>query len=104
MIGRKLFIYSLTFCFLSACTTPTAMLGPAYTLSTSGSILQAGISYGSSEMVTMYTGKTPLENFKEITLEDFKNVQKNTLESKDFHNLVKNRIYKTNKLLNLSNQ
>ena len=58
--------------FLGACTAPTAMLGPAYTL-TSGNVYQAGFSYGSSELVTMYTGKTPMENVIEIT----SNIKKN---------------------------
>ena len=42
------------------------MLGPAYTLTSTGNIFQAGFSYGSNEMITMYTGKTPIENVKEI--------------------------------------
>ena len=59
-----------------ACTSPTAMLGPAYTLSSTGNIFQAGLNYGSNEMITMYTGKTPIENIKEITLNNQKNIQK----------------------------
>ena len=42
-------------------------VGPAYTLTSTGNVLQAGLSYGSNEMITMYTGKTPIENIKEIT-------------------------------------
>jgi hypothetical protein len=30
------------FSFLGACASPTAMLGPAYTLTSTGNILQAG--------------------------------------------------------------
>ena len=101
MIKKLIFALSIL-CFLGACTTPTAMLGPAYTFSSSGNIFQAGLHYGSNEMVTMYTGKTPIENLKEITSE--KNIKKNTLESNDFMILVKNRIEKTNKILQLSNQ
>ena len=78
------------------------MLGPAYTFSSSGNVFQAGFHYGSNEMITMYTGKTPIENLKEITSE--KNIKKKTLESNDFIILVRNRIEKTNKILQLSNQ
>ena len=104
MIHKKiilgLFIFSLT----GACTAPTAMLGPAYTLTSTGNVLQAGFSYGSSEMITMYTGKTPIENITALTIPDSNNIHKKTLESEDFQNLVKNRIKKTNNLLNSINQ
>ena len=103
MINKKiisgLFICSL----LAACSSPTAMLGPAYSLSSSGNMLQAGFSYGSNEMITAYTGKTPIENLKEIKPVE-KNIKKQTLESQDFYILVKNKIEKTNSLLKLSNQ
>ena len=46
-------------------------------------------------MITMYTGKTPIENVKEITSnQKKKNIQKKTLESEDFYILVKNKIEK----------
>ena len=104
MIHRKLILGLFILSSLSACTAPTAMLGPAYTLSTTGNVMQAGFSYGSSELVTMYTGKSPMDNLKEITLEDQKNIQKQTLESNDFISLVKSRIKKTNSILKLSSQ
>ena len=46
---------------------------------------------GSNRMITMYTGKTPIENVKEITLNHEKNIKKQTLESEDFYFLVKNK-------------
>ena len=104
---KKLIIGFFVLSFLSACANPTAMLGPAYTFSSTGNVLQAGLSYGSNEMITKYTGKTPLENLKEISdveIEYKKNIQKNTLESEDFYFLVKSRIEKTNEILRLSNQ
>ena len=79
------------------------MLGPAYTLTSTGNVAQAGLSYGSSEVITMYTGKTPMENIIEITSKDV-NIQKQTLESEDFKNLVKTRVIKTNNILKSTNQ
>ena len=79
------------------------MLGPAYTLTSTGNVAQAGLSYGSSEVITMYTGKTPMENIIEITSKDV-NIQKQTLESEDFKNLVKTRGIKTNNILKSTNQ
>ncbi len=107
MINKKLVFGLFIVCFLGACASPTAMLGPAYTLNSTGSILQAGFNYGTSEMITAYTGKTPIENLKDISLDthnNSKNIKKKTLESEDFYNLVKSRIEKTNGILKLSNQ
>ena len=94
----------MIFSFLGACTAPSAMLGPAYTFSTTGNVLQTGFTYGSSEMVTYYTGKTPIENLTNISLDEKSNIQKQTLESDDFFNLVDTRIKKTSAILKLTNQ
>ena len=67
MINKKIILGLFAISFLGACASPTAVLGPAYTLTSSGSTLQAGITYGSNELITMYTGKTPLENLQDIS-------------------------------------
>ncbi|GIS04133.1 MAG: hypothetical protein CM15mP106_5800 [Candidatus Neomarinimicrobiota bacterium] len=108
MIHKKIIFGLFALSFLGAgCTSPTAMLGPAYTLTSTGSVFQAGFSYGSNELITMYTGKTPIENLEEISSIDSlmkKNIQKKTLESEDFYILVKNKIKKTRGKIKLSNQ
>ena len=107
MINKKIILGLFIISFLGACASPTAMLGPAYTLTSSGNVFQAGLSYGSNEMITMYTGKTTLENLKEISsIEQSKkkNIHKKTLESEDFYILVKQNVEKTNKILKSSNQ
>ena len=104
MIYRKIFFGLFLFGLLGACTTPTAMLGPAYTLTSSGSIVQAGFSYGSSELVSAYTGKTPMENLIEIASTENINIHKQTLESEDFKKLVEKRIQNTNNILKSINQ
>ena len=88
--------------FLGGCTTPTNA-GPAYTLTSTG-IYQASLSYGSNQMITMYTGKTPIENVKEISLNQEKNIRKKTLESEDFYVLIKNKIEQTGAIIKNSNQ
>ena len=83
------------------------MLGPAYTLTSTGNVTQAGFSYGSNHLITSYTGKTPIENLEEITSKNLskkKNIQKQTLESEDFYQLVKNKIEKSKGKIKLSNQ
>ena len=104
MIHKKIIFGLFLFTFLGACAAPTAMLGPAYTFTSTGNVLQAGFSYGSGELVTMYTGKTPMENVIEITSNDKKNIHKKTLESEDFKDLVTSRIKKANIILKSSNQ
>ena len=106
MINKKLIFGLLILCSLGACTSPTAMLGPAYTLSSTGNIVQTGLSYGSNELITFYTGKTPIENLEKITTKSLttKNIQKQTLESEDFYQLVKYKIEKTKGKIKLSNQ
>ena len=104
MIHKKMFFGLFLVGLLGACTAPTAMLGPAYTLSSSGSIVQAGFSYGSSEIVSAYTGKTPMENLIEIASTENINIHKQTLESEDFKKLVEKRIQNTNNILKSINQ
>jgi len=103
MIHKKIFIGLFFLGFLSSCGAPTAMLGPAYTFTSTGSWTQAGMTYGSNELITNYTGKTPIENIEELT-SNKKNIQKKTLKSDDFHQLVKNRFEKTREKINLSSQ
>ena len=103
MIHKKIIFWLLVSAFLSGCTSPTAMLGPAYTLTSSGNIYQAGLTYGSNEMITRQTGKTPIENIQELSVNK-KNIQKQTLESEDFYILVKNKIDKTKNIFKKSNQ
>ena len=103
IMNKKIFFGLFIINFLTACSSPTAMLGPVYTLSSTGSIYQSSLTYGTNEMITMYTGKTPLENIQDITVTNKKNIQKETLESEDFYILVKNKIEKTGSKLNISN-
>ena len=107
MIHKKIIFGLLILGFLNACGAPTAMLGPVYTFTSTGSLPQAGLTYGSNELITSFTGKTPYENLEKITSENLntkKNIQKQTLESEDFYYLVKNKIDKTKGKIKLANQ
>ena len=103
MIHKKIVFWLLVSAFLSGCTSPTAMLGPAYTLTSTGNVFQAGLTYGSNEMITRQTGKTPIENIQELSVNK-KNIQKQTLKSEDFYILVKNKMDKTRSILKKTNQ
>ena len=102
--NKKIILGLFVFSFLGACSSPTAMLGPAYTLSSSGNVLQAGLNYGSNQVITKYTGKTPFENIKEIktlSSKQTKNIKKETLESEEFYILIKKKIDQTSGILRL---
>ena len=96
MILNKIIIGLLFVCFLSGCAQNAALLGPAYTLVTSGNIYQAGLTYGGNEIITKSTGKSMAQNIKEGLVPN--------KEDSDFQKLVKRNIEKTRKKLNLSNQ
>ena len=107
VINKKTIFGLIAVIFLGACSAPTAMLGPAYTLTSSGNIYQAGLSYSSNALIEQYTGKTPIENLKELSkIEDVKtkNIKEKTLKSEDFYLLVKTKVEKTSKILNLTTQ
>lgn len=101
-VNKKIALGLFIISSLGACTSPTAMLGPVYTFSSTGNIFQTGFSYGSGELVKIHTGKTPIQNIKQVVKNE--NIQKKTLESEDFFILVSNKIEKTSDKLNLSNQ
>ena len=107
VINKKTIFGLIAVIFLGACSAPTAMLGPAYTLTSSGNIYQAGLSYSSNVLIEQYTGKTPIENLKKLSSfkeDKTKNIKENTIKSEDFYLLVKAKIEKTSKILNLTNQ
>tara|TARA_Y200000002_G_C22446535_1_gene564480 strand:- start:347 stop:682 length:336 start_codon:yes stop_codon:yes gene_type:complete len=104
MINKKIILGLFLLGLLCGCSSPSAMLGPAYTLTSTGNIFQTGFTYGSNELITLYTGKTPIENIKDISSKDKKNLRKQTLESEDFHILVKKQIDKTRKKIKTINQ
>jgi len=89
----KKIIYGIFFLsFLSSCVQTTALIGPVYTLGSTGNIYQAGLSLGSNQVITSKTGKAIQKN---IT-----NKLKIKKNDTDFEKLVKKRIKKTRKKLN----
>jgi len=102
MILKKLFI-SLSFVlFLNSCAQNAALLGPAITGVSTGSVYQAGLSYGSAEVVKKVTGKTPTENFKQIIEDSNKTEVAKTND--EFFLLIKSTIEKKSEIIDLANQ
>ena len=78
---------------LTGCVQSSALLGPIYTLGTTGKVHQAGLSYGSDKVITTLTGKSSLENIEGLL--------KAKKQDSDLRKLVKKRIKETRKKLNL---
>jgi hypothetical protein len=89
--------------FLNGCVQTTALLGPAYTLTSTGNIYQAGLSYGSNQAVKKITGKSPTENIKSLVDNKKKKIEEEE-KQEEFFALVKSRIEKTSKIIQLANQ
>tara|TARA_B110000027_G_scaffold112953_1_gene121804 strand:+ start:462 stop:749 length:288 start_codon:yes stop_codon:yes gene_type:complete len=95
MILKKLIIGMFLIGILNGCAQNAALLGPAYSIATSGNLYHAGLSYGGNEIITQTTGKSAAQNFKEaLTIKK---------EDTNFQKLVKRNIEETRKKLNLSN-
>ncbi len=89
--------------FLNGCFQSAALLGPAYTLASSGSIYQTGLSYGSNQAVKKITGKSPTENIQSLVGNKKLKVDEKESEEK-FFVLIKSKIEKTSKIIHLVNQ
>ncbi len=96
MINKKI-VFSLFCLFLlnNCAQNSMSLLGPAYSLGSSGNVYQAGFSYASNEAINKITGKTTGENVKELLQPN-----KNDNELKKF---LKARIIETRKKLNFKN-
>ena len=93
MTLKKIILTISITALLTGCAQNTAFLGPIYTLASTGSIHQAGLSYGSDKVITTLTGKSSLENVEDLL--------KATKKDSELRKLVKNRIKETRKKLNL---
>ena len=96
MILKNLIIGIFFISLLSGCAQNAALLGPAYTLATTGNAYNAGLTYGGNELIIKTTGKSVTQNFKDALV-----IKK---EDTEFEKLIKKNIKKTRKKLNLSNQ
>ena len=96
MFINKLIIGIFCLVFLNGCAQNFAILGPAATFANTGSIYQAGLSYGSNRIVTSLTGKSTAQYIEEI-LQPKKN-------DTNFQKSAKKKIEDTRKKLHFTNQ
>ena len=103
MISIKIIAGLFLLFFLNGCVQSAALLGPAYTLASTGNIYQAGFSYGSNQAVKKVTGKSPTENIQSLLDNKKKKIEEEE-KQEEFFALVKSRIEKTSKIIQLANQ
>ncbi|QIZ21491.1 hypothetical protein E5R92_06825 [Candidatus Pelagibacter giovannonii] len=103
MILNKIIAGLFLLLFLNGCVQTASLLGPAYTLTSTGNIYQAGLSYGSNQAVKKITGKSATENIQSLVDNKKKKIKKEEKEE-EFFALVKSRIEKTSKIIKLANQ
>ena len=94
MIQKRIIVLTLLLISLTGCAQNVSLIGPAYSLVSSGNVVQAGLTYGSNEVITRSTGKSTAQNIQEI-LTPKKN-------DSDFEKLVKENINKTRKKLKIT--
>ena len=103
MILKKIFAGLFLLIFLNGCVQSAALLGPAYTLASTGNIYQAGFSYGSNQAVKKVTGKSPTENIQSLLDNKKKKIEEKEKQD-EFFALVKSSIEKTSKIIQIANQ
>ena len=100
---KKIVLYFCISLFLTGCYQSTAMVGPAITLASTGSISQAGLAYMTNKAVEKETGMTTTEYVATI-LEENGESDKNKKPDEDLIFLVKTNFQKTRNTILLQNQ
>lgn len=103
----KIVLKILILLLFTGCTQGTALLGPIFTIGTTGNALQAGTSYGTTFAVKKVTGRTIFEN-----INTFVNTDKLKEEPKEkpkenpdeFFRIVKKHIKKSNAIYTVVSQ
>ena len=106
MRKRNIFLYLVLGFFLTGCLQTTAMMGPAITLVSTGSISHAGITFLTNKAIKDETGMNTLE-FVSNKIDERKykkEVDDNFNINDDFIILVQNNFDKTRKIILTQNQ
>ena len=91
----KICLFLMSFVFLTGFVQVASLLGPAFTVASSGNVLKAGAQIIFDNEFKKKTGKSSLSYIKE---EVSKNNYKNDI-NKELQNLVKNRVKITHEMI-----
>tara|TARA_B100000768_G_scaffold137680_1_gene128755 strand:- start:200 stop:493 length:294 start_codon:yes stop_codon:yes gene_type:complete len=95
---RKLAIYLFFLTTLNGCAQGLAFLGPAFSYSKTGSIMQSTLSYGTNVAFNKMRAKSSTKNTRN-SFDDNK-----TINNSYFFKSIKNRIDNSSSITNLANQ
>ena len=99
----KFFLAILVLLIFNGCAQNAALLGPIYTIGTTGNVAQAGVSYGTSYAIKKVRNKSAYKNIN--TSLKKKNLKKDIKENPDdFFRIVKKYVKKSDKIYILANQ
>ena len=94
----KIVLTLLVLLLFAGCAQTTALLGPIYTIGTTGNVLQAGASYGTSYAFKKMTGKTLSENVN--TFVDTEELKEELKENPDeFFRIVKKHAKRSKEII-----
>ena len=69
----KIYFLILISVSLSGCMHSTALIGPGFTIATTGNVMQAGFQYGAHTAIKKETGKDVLTHLKDVVEEEQEN-------------------------------
>ena len=95
---RKLAIYLFFLSTLNGCAQGLAFLGPAFSYSKTGSVMQSALSYGTNVAFKKVKDKSSTENMENAFDEN------KTINNSDFFKSAKNKIDNSSSITNLANQ
>ena len=80
---KKFIFFLFSLVTLSGCVETTALLGPVITVSSTGNIYQASLSYASNNVIYKSTGKTTLDHVNDFFKSKEDNKDKSALKVKN---------------------
>ena len=95
---KNLIFITTSLFFLNGCVETTAFLGPAITGMSTGSVYEAGLSYGANSVVKNKTGQSTVDHITQLLEKDDKRKDKNKLNN-DFIELVEKRVKSTRAII-----
>ena len=103
MKNKKIACILFSVVLLTGCAQSTAFLGPAITVAATGSVAQAGFTYGTNEVFKKETGKDTIQYVSSLLEPEDKNLlepeDKKVTINKDLIALLESNIKKTRQKL-----
>ena len=93
---KKSFLIFTSFMFLTGCAQNVALLGPVFSVATTGSVNQAIVGESINHGIKNQTGKNSSDYVKQFFNEDFKNLDCNIANSNTLKEIYIKTVENTN--------